>query len=701
MNAGTGTSYRVTVDTGGTFTDAVISDGSHIVSVGKAPTTYGRLADGLHGAVADAAERIGLPVSELFAASDRLTFGTTHAVNALVQGRTAKTALLVTEGFPDILLFREGGRSDDLLFEYDVEYPDPFIPRQHTFQVRERIDAEGGVETPLDEEHLLSVLRQIRDRGYEAVAVCLVWSVANPDHERRIAHLLEQEVPGVPYSLSHEVLPIIREYRRASATSIDAALKPLVQSSFRELVEDLRTWGYQGPILVSTSNGGCVPIQHAIERPALLLKSGPAMAPVAGRAYAEMEALGGDVIVADTGGTTFDVGLIRAGDIMFTRETWLGGLGTGELLAMSSVEINSIGSGGGSIAEVDSGGMLNVGPRSAGSEPGPACYGRGGTEPTVSDAAVVLGYLLPDHFFGGRLELDVEAAHRAVGTIGDALGMTPQAAAHGILRLANETMIDSIHGLTLRVGLDPRDNVLVAGGGAAGLNIVAIARELGIEKVLIPSTAGAFSAAGMQFAELVFEASASRMTRSDDFDDATIVKVLAELDSQLDTFVERSRGEAPASSWTKEFLCEARYAGQVWDVEFRLPDFVVGESVPKGLVAAAFHDAHERLFTFAQRTDQIEYVNWIGRVKGALAAPMPVALKQGDQASCAPIDTRVAWFEGVEHKTPIFDEESLLPGNEIEGPAIVVSPTSTLVLYPSSTAAVTPGGNLLVTNHAF
>lgn len=698
MNQQADTSYRVTVDTGGTFTDAVVSDGSRILSVGKAPTTYGRVADGLFGAVQDAAERLELPVSDMLARTKRLIFGTTHAVNALVQGRTAKTALLVTEGFPDLLLFREGGRSEGLLFEYDIEYPDPFIPRQHTFEVRERIDAEGGVSTPLDVDHLRPMLEQIAKRGFEAVAVCLLWSVANPDHERRVAALIEEVLPGVPYSLSHEVLPIIREYRRASATAIDAALKPLVQRSFRELIDDLRAWGYHGPILVSTSTGGCIPIRHAIERPALLLKSGPAMAPVAGRAYAEMEHLGGDVIVADTGGTTFDVGLIRAGEIMFSRETWLGGLGTGELVAMSTVEINSIGSGGGSIAHVDAGGLLNVGPRSAGSEPGPACYGRGGTEPTVSDAAVVLGYLQPDHFFGGRLTLDVDAAYRAVHTVADRLGMEVHAAATGIIRLANESMIDAIHGLTLRVGLDPRDNVIVAGGGAAGLNIVAIARELGVKQILIPSTAGAFSAAGMQFSEVLFQNSASRLTRSDSFDHGAISGVLAELTRELETFVADSQSDAEASSWSTEFLCEARYAGQVWEVEFKLPALASGEPLSEVQIAEAFHDAHERLFTYAQRQDRIEYINWIGRVRGAMSAPMPAALAQAEGTRCVQMDTRVSWFDGAEFKTPIYEDASLLPGHVIDGPAIVVSPTSTLALYPGSSARVTSSGNLLVTN---
>lgn len=697
MHADRPENYRISVDTGGTFTDAVIVRGTEIVAVGKAPTTYGRLSEGFCGAIEVAANALNMDMRDLLRRTERLVFGTTHAVNALLQRKTAKTALLVTDGFPDVLLFREGGRSEDLLFEYNVEYPDPHIPRRHTFEVPERIDAEGGVTRALDDEPVRMLLRQIRGAGFEAVAVCLIWSVVNPAHELRIGELIEQELPGVPYTLSHQLLRIVREYRRASATAIDASLKPLVQRSLDDLTKDLREWGYEGTILVSTSAGGCVPISQAAEQPVYLLKSGPAMAPVAGRTFERIEDLGPDIIVADTGGTSFDVGLIRAGEIVFTRETWFGPVGTGDLLAMSSVDIRSIGAGGGSIASVDTGGLVNVGPRSAGSEPGPACYGKGGLEPTVTDAAAVLGYLQPDYFLGGRMTLDVEAARMAVTTVADRLSVTPEQAANGIVRVANEAMIDAIRGLTLNVGLDPRENVLVAGGGAAGLNIVPIARELGIRKVLVPRAAGALSACGMQFSDISFQHSASILARSGAFDREAVNAVLDEVEAALDTFVTQAKGEADAI-WVKEFRGEARYAGQVWEVDFKLPSDRIRDDADVDATVTAFHEAHERLFTFADDINEIEFINWIGRVNGKFPNTDQLSGVISESApECEPSALRSAWFDGVEHEISIYNDDVLVPGIDVTGPAIIVAPTSTLVLYPGSSAVVTAANNFLVT----
>ena len=693
-NNGASAAYRISVDTGGTFTDAVVARGANLVAVGKAATTPERLADGFRAAVERAAQQLGLELGELLAQSDRLVFGTTHAVNALVQRRTAKTALLVTEGFADILLFREGGRPDDLLFEYNVEYPDPYIPRGRTFEVVERVNAEGVVERALDEDAVVGTLRELRERGIEAVAVALLWSVLEPAHELRIGELIRQELPGVPYTLSHELLRIVREYRRASAAAIDASLKPLVQRSLGDLAGELRGWGYAGPILVGTSAGGCVPIEQAAERPVHLLKSGPAMAPVAGRTFVREEELGRDVIVCDTGGTTFDVGLIRDDEIVFTRDSWYGPVGTGELVATSSVDVRSIGAGGGSIADVDAGGLLHVGPRSAGSDPGPACYGRGGVEPTVTDAAAVLGYLQPDHFLGGRMTLDVEQARTAVATVADRLGTTVEGAAQGILTLANEAMIDAITELTLNVGLDPRENVLVAGGGAAGLNIVPIAREMGIGQILVPRAAGALSACGMQFADVAFEQSASLIVRSGAFDAAAVNGVLDGLEAELDAFADAASGQG--ATWTKEFRCEAHYAGQVWDVDFRLPSDRIGDDRALEAVVEAFHGAHRRLFSFTDRENDVEFVNWIGRVSGRLPASSNGRTATAPAAP-EPVAVRPAWFGGAEIETPIYEDAALRPGAAVAGPAIVAGPTSTLVLDPGSSAVVTAADNFLVT----
>jgi N-methylhydantoinase A len=339
----------------------------------------------------------------------------------------------------------------------------------------------------------------------EAVAVSLLWSIVNPNHEVRLGELIAEIMPDIPYTLSHQLNPIIREYPRTSSTAIDASLKPLMQSHLSEFERDLRAANYNGEILVSSCSGGAMHVKDVVEKPIYTVKSGPAMAPLAGIAYAEAEGEGNDVIIVDTGGTTFDVSLVRAGQIKFTRETWLLGEWIGYNLGLSSVDVRSVGAGGGSIAWIDSGGLLRVGPKSAGAVPGPACYGTGGTEATVTDAAVVLGYIDPDYFLGGRMALDAAAARHAVTAIAEASDMSAEQAAFAIITIAGEQMIKAIQEITVQDGVNPAESILVAGGGAAGLNILPIAKALGCAKVLVPSTAGALSACGGQYSNIVTE----------------------------------------------------------------------------------------------------------------------------------------------------------------------------------------------------
>jgi N-methylhydantoinase A len=404
--------FRISVDTGGTFTDVVVADARGIRAIGKALTTPQRIFDGMRAAIDVAAEELGIAGADLLAQSDMLIYGTTRATNAVVTKSTAKTAFLTTRGFRDILVLKEGGKYDP--HDYSYDYPPPYIPRRYTFEIDERIDAQGNVVRALDREQSRTVLRTLRERRFEAVSVCLMWSIANGAHEQALGALIEEELPGVSYTLSHELIPIVREYRRASTTAVDASLKPLMQEHLRQMEADLREAGFDGELLISTSGGGCQHVSEVATRPVVMLKSGPAMAPVAGQAYIAIENLGRDAIVCDTGGTTFDVGLVRDGNLVFSRDSWLGRRWIGHMVAMSTVDVRSIGAGGGSIAWIDAGGLLRVGPQSAGAVPGPACYGRGGDKPTVTDACVVLGYFDPDYFNGGRMTLDAAAATRVI-----------------------------------------------------------------------------------------------------------------------------------------------------------------------------------------------------------------------------------------------------------------------------------------------
>ncbi len=686
--------YRISVDTGGTFTDVVLADSKGIRSIGKALTTPQRIFEGMRAAIEVAAEESGLTGADVLANCDMLIYGTTRATNAVVTNNTAKTAFLATRGFRDILVLKEGGKFDP--HDYSYDYPPPYIPRRYTFEIDERIDAQGNAIRPLDEAQAREVVRTLKARGFEAVAVCLMWSIANGEHERILGRILDEELPGVPYTLSHQLIPIVREYRRASTTSIDASLKPLMQKHLREMEDDLRSAGFTGELLISTSGGGCQHVSEVATRPVQMLKSGPAMAPVAGQAYTTIESLGGDAIVCDTGGTTFDVGLVRDGSLVYSRDSWLGRRWIGHMVAMSTVDVRSIGAGGGSIAWIDSGGLLRVGPQSAGAMPGPACYGRGGDLPTVTDACVVLGYFDPGYFNGGRMTLDAAAAKRVITRLAGELSRSVEDTAFAIITIANELMIKAIHEITVSEGLNPRESVLVAGGGAAGLNIMPIARELGCKTTILPKTASAMSACGMQYSDIVFEETRSRVTLSGSFDTAGVNKALAEIDAALDRFRANLHG-AERAKVRKEFFVEARYKSQVWELDTPLPMRKFNNAKDVARLVEAFHTVHDRVYAVRDEGSEVECVNWRGRIAIQLARPARAATRQASRHKAKAHAMREAYFgPDGKRKTPVYRGLELTAGAQISGPAIIEEPTTTIVVYPNMRAAVSPSGHYLL-----
>ena len=405
--------FAISVDTGGTFSDLVLADTERILGLYKAPTTPADVFEGVHEALRLAASDHGLTVEQLLSDTRSFVYATTTATNAMLEGGTARTAFVTTSGHRDILLYREGGKADPL--NIAVPYPEPYVPRSLTFTVDERILADGTVATPLDESSVRRVLTRLQELDVEAVGVCLLWSIVNPVHELRIGELLRAELPDVEVTLSHTLNPIIREYRRASATVIDVSLKPLMRAHLHDVDDRLRALGFRGePLLATHLSGGVVRLDEMCEQPLHSVDSGPALAPIAGLAYAAVEPLADDldVLVVDAGGTSLDISPTRDRQVVYTREKWFGPKWEGHMTGLPAVETRSVGAGGGSIAAVDSGGYLTVGPRSAGASPGPACYGRGGTDATVTDAAVVLGLLDPDYFLGGRLRLEPGAVAR-------------------------------------------------------------------------------------------------------------------------------------------------------------------------------------------------------------------------------------------------------------------------------------------------
>jgi N-methylhydantoinase A len=683
-------SARITCDIGGTFTDVVVSEASGRMTVAKALTQPAHLFGGLRAALERAAEQLQESLAELLGGASLFIFSTTQATNAILEGTTARTAFLCTEGFPDILVRREGGSLRP--YDYTREFAEPYVPRRLTFEIPERVETDGGVRTPLDERAARATLAQARALEVQAVAVCLLWSTANPVHELALGELIEQELPGVPYSLSHLINPIVREYRRASGTAIDASLKPLMQRHLPEIADGLRAEGFAGELLAASSAGGVVPMSELIDSPLWSVRSGPSLAPVAARALAGAETGSGDVIVCDTGGTSFDVSLVREGELVFTSETWLGEPFCGHLTGLSSVDVRSIGAGGGSIAWVDPGGLLRVGPESAGADPGPACYGRGGTRPTVTDAALVLGYVDPARFLGGAMQLDTAAAEAALAGLAAGLGVASRQAAHAVLLVANERMIAAIGELTVNEGVDPRDSTLVAGGGAAGLTILPIAVELGCREVLIPRAAGVLSAFGGQHSDIVREVTAPHVTNSLAFDFDGVRRTLDGLRERMSVF-ESELPPAVAGNVRRRYFVEARYAYQVWDLAIALEGDGIADEAQLERLLESFHDAHERIFAVREPGQRIEMSQWKGRVIASTAKPPLGAGERGAADTGGPRRRRAFFPELGEVEIPVHLGEQLGPGKSVLGPALVIEPETTIVVYPGWSAAVTDLGN--------
>lgn len=685
-------SRMLAIDVGGTFTDLVVKDESGDMTVHKSATTPHDPVVGVLDVIELAAGRLGLSARELLGETGLLMHATTRGLNAVLTGDTARTALLTTAGHRDVLVFREGGRPDS--FDHTIPFPAPYVPRELTFEVPERIDAQGDVVRPLDEAAVVDLAGELRERRVEAVAVCLLWSIVNHDHELRVGELLDEHLPGVPYTLSHELNPTLREYRRASSSAIDASLKPVMSAYMEGLQTRLEQAGFGGRVLIVTAAGGVLDVGDLAAKPIHSIGSGPAMAPIAGRHHARVDVGSDTAVVTDAGGTSYEVSLVRRGRIPWTRETWLGGPYVGHMTGFPSVDVRSIGAGGGSIAWVDEGGLLHVGPQSAGAEPGPVCYGRGGRRPTVTDAALTLGYIDPAYFLGGALELDADAARAALAReVAEPLGLEVNEAAAAVVRLTSEHMVRAIEEITLNQGVDCRSATIVGGGGAAGLNAVAIARRLDVERVLFPQTAAALSAAGALMSDLASDFSTSLFTTSRDFDYDGVNAALDGLRERCRRFFEGPG--ANGSSRDISLFAEARYPDQAWELEVPLSveSFAGPEDVEA--VRQAFHAVHREIFAVDDPRAPIEVVSWRARATVALTESAADVPRVEDVAR--PDSTRVAyWPDHGELEVRVRLFERMRPGETVAGPAIVESSVTTVVLNPGAVAERTDAGSLSI-----
>lgn len=686
---------RLAVDTGGTFTDLVLEDDRGRLSMYKAPTTPHDPVQGILNTVGLAAENMSVSVEELLGQVVMFIHGTTHAINAVITGNTAKTAFLTTKGHPDILVLREGGRIEP--FNFKIPFPKPYIPRALTFEIPERITIDGRVLEPLAEPAVIDIIERLKEHEIQSIAVCLLWSTVNSIHENRVGELLKEHLPTVPFTLSHILNPILREYRRASSTCIDASLKPIMSRYLGELQNRLTEAGFKGRLLMLTSKGGVMDFEELAEAPIHAIGSGPSMAPIAGRYFAQLDADTDMAIVADTGGTTYDVSLVRRGVIPMTPETWIGQRHRGHITGFPSVDVKSIGAGGGSIAWVDSGGLLHVGPQSAGAVPGPACYGKGGDKPTVTDAALVLGYIDPNFFLGGTMKLEAELARKSIEEhIGRPLELELLEAASAIMIMATENMVSAIEQITIHQGLDPRQAVLIGAGGAAGLNSVAIAKRLGCTTVIIPEVGAALSAQGALISDLNSDFRTLFYTTTDNFDYQGTNALLDELMSRCRTFIDGPGAGSVESSI--DLTVEAHYQSQVWeiDVPFDLKRFEGPEDVAK--IRRAFDQVHEELFAFSDKGSAVQFICWRATVRCKLARSENGRLVTNQEARKDAPTSRRAYFPGLGLvETSVAQFGLIGPDQSLDGPAIIESPFTTVVIEPDFRVARTESGSLLIT----
>lgn len=671
--------YRIGIDIGGTFTDLVLVDDAGTVLFGKTPSNPEDQSIGVMTGLEMMAGRIGKPLDALLAETDRIVHGTTVATNALLERKGARLGLLTTDGHRDVLEMREGLKPD----RYNLRLPrqPALVPRHLRLGVRERLRHTGEVETPLDAKSLQTAIDVLRAADVQAVAVCYLHAYANPVHERKTLAQLEAALPGVYVSLSSEVLPHIKEYERVSTTAVNAYVGPVLQRYLSQLEGRLRDAGYVNPALITLSHGGVTPIVEAIRMAAGTVLSGPAGG-LAGARHASNLLDLDQMITFDMGGTSSDISLIVDGEATLSSDRSV----AGEKIALSSLDIVTLGAGGGSIAWANSGGLLEVGPHSAGAVPGPACYGRGGTEATVTDANVALGYLDPSNFLGGSDQLDMVAANTALDALGAQLGIERIAAAEGVFRVVNTQMAEGIRLATVRRGVDPRRFALCGFGGAAGLHVTSLARILALKRVIVPRVASVLSAWGMLTTDLRYEVTRTHVGEVGDLGAAEIRDLYDSLQTEAESAV---RGWFDGQI-ISERSADMRYGEQIFeiDVDLRSLDFE-GETVVANM-KRAFEQRHEQLYTYALPDREPVLVN--GRVAaiGQLSAPpTEPPIEGGDPADA--MGTRSVYLDGW-IEAPIYDFASLRANQKILGPAIVESETTTALLLPGDVAYVTEMG---------
>jgi N-methylhydantoinase A len=679
--------YRIGVDVGGTFTDLVAVDDFGKATLAKVPSTPEDPSVGVIDGLQLLAETLGIERAALLAETDRVVHGTTVATNALLEHKGARVGLLTTEGHRDVIEMREGLKDD----RYNLRLPPPeqLVPRKLRLGVRERLRAGGRVEVPLDPVALDRAVDALKRERVEAVAVCYLHAYRDPQHELATNAVIERELPGIYVSLSSEVLPQIKEYERVSTTVVNAYVGPALSRYLARLERRLAEASYGGPTLIIQSHGGVAPIAESGRLAAGAVLSGPAGG-IAGSVHAARLLGEHNLIPFDMGGTSTDISLIVGGQPTLVT----GRRVAGHTIALNSLDIASIGAGGGSIARVDAGGILHVGPHSAGAVPGPACYGAGGTAATVTDANLVLGYLDPASFLGGRRHLDRSAAETAVDGIAAKLGIDRLAAARGIHRVVNTTMAEGVRLVSVRRGVDPRHFALLAFGGASGLHVTEIARQLDLPRVIVPRVAAVLSAWGMLTTDLRFEVARTHIGDMRALDGGAVMRLFEEMEAEGLERLRASPGSGSGAGFEGPVRTvrsvDMRYGEQVFEIAVPLDgvDWATPDPLPQ--IVERFHRRHEELYTYSLPDQETVLVNARVAVAGLLSA-LPQEPDLPEAPPAAPRSERRTYLDDWV-TSPVYDFDALAPKQTIDGPAIIESPMTTVLLHPGETATVTPLG---------
>lgn len=690
--------YFCGVDTGGTFTDCVVVDERGQITIAKSPSTPHDFAEGFFHALTAAAEKLGLTLGQLMQQTRLLLHGTTVGTNAIVQLRGAKTGLITTRGHGDaLLIMRSVGRSaglpiEKLLHVSRHQKPDPIIPRTLIREVSERIDWRGEVFLPLNLDEARAAIAYLLEQQVEAIAIAFLWGFVNPIHELTVKRMVQELSPSTFVTCAHELIAKPGEYERTAATAINCFIGPASSGYIRRVQERAAQLGYKHPLLIMQAAGGVATASEAAQKPLFTIGSGPVGGIIGAKYLADL--LGhAHVIATDVGGTSFDVGIISNGRPLTASETVVHQY----TFFMPRLDIQSIGSGGGSIIWIDElSGTMKVGPHSAGADPGPACYNRGGEEPTITDANLILGYLNPQNFLGGTFPLDTESAGRAMRRIADRLHMDVVRAASGAVQIVEFHMADLMRQMTVQRGLDPRDFVVYAYGGGGPVHAVSYARELGCRTVVVPlgSVASTWSALGVQSADLLHVYEKAELLIAP-FDPQRLNAIFAELEA-------KGRAQLQAEGLDEDAMRFYRSA----DMKFRLQIHRVEVPIPSGVlttreteqVMRTFTDTYESLYGKGSAFKEAGMEIGVLRVVAVGAIPRPVLSRQGRRRGEAVVGRRDVYWREVQRfvATPVYDGTTLPGDLRVAGPAIIELPETTIVLHPDSAGQLDEYGNFVI-----